>query len=104
MSVARELARGGLCRCHFLHSEALKTCFWTFHLATFLAIIFGNNSTGCWLGYGGGCLMQRQYIVKIIWNVSDWLSYSGGALIKVLDSAGSTVHYKRKVPLNCVCH
>ena len=45
---------------------------------------FGNNSTGCWLGYGGGCLMQRQYIVKIIWNVSDWLSYSGGALIRCL--------------------
>ena len=52
---------------------------------------FGNNSTGCWLGYGGGCLMQRQYIVKIIGNVSDWLSYAGGALIKVPDSAGSTV-------------
>ena len=24
---------------------------------------FGNNSTGCWLVYGGGCLMQGQYIV-----------------------------------------
>ena len=35
--------------------------------------------------------MQRQYIVKIIGNVSDWLSYAGGALIKVADSAGSTV-------------
>ena len=35
--------------------------------------------------------MQRQYIVKIIGNVSDWLSYEGGALIKVADSAGSTV-------------
>ena len=35
---------------------------------------FGNNSTGCWLGYGGGCLMQRQYIGKLIGNVSDWLS------------------------------
>ena len=35
--------------------------------------------------------MQRQYIVKIIWNVSDWLSYAGGALIKVADSAESTV-------------
>ena len=31
--------------------------------------------------------MQRQYIVKIIGNVSDWLSYAGGALIKVADSA-----------------
>ena len=30
---------------------------------------FGNNSTGCWLVYGGGCLMQRQYIVKMIGNV-----------------------------------
>ena len=29
--------------------------------------------------------MQRQYIVKNIGNVSDWLSYSGGALIKVAD-------------------
>ena len=35
--------------------------------------------------------MQRQYIVKLIGNVSDWLSYAGGALIKVADSAGSTV-------------
>ena len=35
--------------------------------------------------------MQRQYIVKVIGNVSDWLSYAGGALIKVVDSAGSTV-------------
>ena len=25
-----------MCRCHFLHSEALKTCFCTFHLATAL--------------------------------------------------------------------
>ena len=30
---------------------------------------FGNNSTGCWLFYGGGCLMQRQFIVKMIGNV-----------------------------------
>ena len=30
---------------------------------------------------------------------------TGGALIKVPDSADSTVHYnKRQVPLNCVCH
>ena len=30
---------------------------------------------------------------------------TGGALIKVPDSAGSTVHYnKRQVLLNCVCH
>ena len=35
--------------------------------------------------------MQRQYIVKLIGNVSDWLSYAGGALVKVADSAGSTV-------------
>ena len=35
--------------------------------------------------------MQRHYIVKIIGNVSDWLSCAGGALIKVADSAGSTV-------------
>ena len=25
---------------------------------------FGNNFTGSWLVYGGGCLMQRQYIVN----------------------------------------
>ena len=35
--------------------------------------------------------MQLQYIVKLIGNVSEWLSYAGGALIKVADSAGSTV-------------
>ena len=29
--------------------------------------------------------------MKMIENVSDWLSYAGGALIKVADSAGSTV-------------
>ena len=29
--------------------------------------------------------------MKTIGNVSDWLSYAGGALIKVADSAGSTV-------------
>ena len=36
--------------------------------------------------------MQRQYIVKMIRNVSDWVSYAVGALIKVADSAGSTVN------------
>ena len=36
--------------------------------------------------------MQRQYIVKMIGNVLDWLSYAGGALIKVADPAGSTVY------------
>ena len=35
--------------------------------------------------------MQRHFILKIIGNVSDWLSYAGGALIKVTDSAGSTI-------------
>ena len=30
--------------------------------------------------------------MKMIWNVSKWLSYAGGALIKVADSAGSTVY------------
>ena len=33
--------------------------------------------------------------MKMIGNVSDWLSYAGGALIKVADSAGSTVAYYR---------
>ena len=32
--------------------------------------------------------------MKMIGNVSDWLSYAGGALIKVADSAGSTVTAK----------
>ena len=32
--------------------------------------------------------------MKMIGNVSDWPSYAGGALIKVADSAGSTVFYK----------
>ena len=32
--------------------------------------------------------MKRQYIVKMIGDVSDWLFYAGGALIKVADSAG----------------
>ena len=31
--------------------------------------------------------------MKMIGNVSDWLSYAGGALIKVADSAGSTVPF-----------
>ena len=35
--------------------------------------------------------------MKMIGNVSDWLSYAGGALIKVADSAGSTV-IKRHLP------
>ena len=30
--------------------------------------------------------------MKMIGSVSDWLSYTGGALIKVADSAGSTVY------------
>ena len=29
--------------------------------------------------------------MKMIGTVSNWLSYAGGALIKVADSAGSTV-------------
>ena len=37
--------------------------------------------------------MHRQYTVKMIGNVSDLLSYAG-ALIKVADSAGSTVKDK----------
>ena len=32
--------------------------------------------------------------MKMIGNVSDWLSYACGALIKVADSAGSTVYSK----------
>ena len=36
--------------------------------------------------------MQGQFIVKMTRNVSDWLSYAGGALIKVAVSAVSTVY------------
>ena len=35
--------------------------------------------------------------MKMIGNVSDWLSYAGGALIKVADSAGSTVYIQQQV-------
>ena len=35
--------------------------------------------------------------MKMIGNVSDWLSYAGGALIKVADSAGSTVVQKATI-------
>ena len=35
--------------------------------------------------------MQRKYTVKVIANVLDWLCYAGGALIKVPDSACSTL-------------
>ena len=38
--------------------------------------------------------------MKMIGNVSDWLSYAGGALIKVADSAGSTVHSKFIINVN----
>ena len=34
--------------------------------------------------------------MKMTVNVSDWLSYTGGPLIKVADPAGSNVH---KTPL-----
>ena len=36
--------------------------------------------------------------MKMIGNVSNWLSYAGGALIKVADSAGSTVFTKVASP------
>ena len=32
--------------------------------------------------------MQRQYIVNLTGDASDWLSYAGGVLIKVADSTG----------------
>ena len=41
--------------------------------------------------------MRRQYIVKMIGNDSDWLSYTGGALIKVADSEGSTVPLQTQI-------
>ena len=36
--------------------------------------------------------MQRQYIVKMMRDFQTCLSYAGVALIKVADSAGSTVY------------
>ena len=39
---------------------------------------FGNECTGCLPGGGDGCLIQRQFIVKMIGNVSTWLFYLGG--------------------------
>ena len=38
--------------------------------------------------------------MKMIGNVSDWLSYAGGALIKVADSAGSTVSTVKHITYN----
>ena len=38
--------------------------------------------------------------MKMIGNVSDWLSYAGGALIKVADSAGSTEWLWLNIPVN----
>ena len=40
--------------------------------------------------------------MKMIGNVSDWLSYAGGALIKVADSAGSTVLSFEFVSFICI--
>ena len=53
--------------------------------------------------------------MKMIGNVSDWLSYAGGALIKVADSAGSTVFtdnvacsrtliYSQSLLIHCLTH
>ena len=39
--------------------------------------------------------------MKMIGNVSDWLSYAGGALIKVADSAGSTVYVCWWLHIDC---
>ena len=33
--------------------------------------------------------------MKMIGNVSDWLSYAGGARVKVADSAGSTIECEK---------
>ena len=40
--------------------------------------------------------------MKMIGNVSDWLSYAGGALIKVADSAGSTVSVYNSLHIDAV--
>ena len=40
----------------------------------------------------------------MIEDVSDWLSYAGGALIKVADSAGSTVQISDQVGLYTMLH
>ena len=52
-----------------------------------------NYFTGCWLVglWTWLSYAERQDIVSMIEDVSDWLSYADGALINVADSAGSTV-------------
>ena len=40
-----------------------------------------------WLSYG------ETFYSEMIGNISDWLFYASGALIKVADSAGSNVFY-----------
>ena len=57
----------------------------------------GNNFTGWCLTYGDGALMQWQFIVKMVGNVSDWLSVAGGALKEVADWAGLTVLIQEQV-------
>ena len=42
--------------------------------------------------------------MKLIGNVSDWLSYAGGALIKMVDSAGTTVYTTNNYENNVVLH
>ena len=47
---------------------------------------FGNKITGRCLIYKDGALIKKQFIEKIIGNVSDWRFYTGGVLIEVADS------------------
>ena len=52
---------------------------------------FGNKITGRCLIYKGGALIKKQFIEKIIGNVSDWRFYTGGALIEVANPPVLTV-------------
>ena len=52
---------------------------------------FGNKITGRCLIYKGGALIKKQFMEKIIGNVSDWCFYTGGALLEVADSSVLTV-------------
>ena len=48
--------------------------------------------------------MQRQLMVKMVGEFSDWLFYAGVALIKVADSAGYIVSQrKRGTKSNLTC-
>ena len=58
---------------------------------------FGNTITGRCLICKGGTLIKKQFIEKIIGNVSDWRFYTGGTLVEVADSPILTVYQNHKI-------